>query len=126
MHHPAGARAASGKHSRSKKNTKVRGQKEIDAQRTNQIQTALIREHYLSGEPSGAWDSATQEALRKYQAAHGWQDKSVPDSRALIQLGLGPNHDRLLNPESAMTSGKIQSPAPSQLEAGPTQNKTNP
>lgn len=104
----------------------MRGQKEIDAERTNQIQTALIREHYLSGEPSGAWDSATEEALRKYQAAHGWQNKTVPDSRALIQLGLGPNHDRLLNPDSAMTSGKIQSPAPIQLEDGPTQDKTNP
>ena len=30
--------------------------------------------------------------------------RSVPDSRALIKMGLGPDHDHLLNPESAMTS----------------------
>jgi len=81
-----------------------RGQQKIDAERTRQIQEALIREHYLSGEPTGKWNDATQDALRRYQAANGWQNKTVPDSRALIKLGLGPSHDHLLNPESAMTS----------------------
>ena len=43
--------------------------------------------------------------MRRYQAAQGWQTKQVPDSRALIRLGLGPDHGHLLNPESAMTTG---------------------
>ena len=81
-----------------------RGQQKIDAERTRQIQEALIREHYFSGEPTGKWNDATQNALRRYQAANGWQNKTVPDSRALIKLGLGPSHDHLLNPESAMTT----------------------
>ena len=42
--------------------------------------------------------------MRRYQADHGWQSKTVPDSRASIKLGLGPSHDHLLNPESAMTT----------------------
>jgi hypothetical protein len=42
--------------------------------------------------------------MRRYQADHGWQSKTVPDSRALIKLGLGPSKDHLLNPESAMTT----------------------
>jgi hypothetical protein len=42
--------------------------------------------------------------LRKYQGDNGWQNKTVPDARALIKLGLGPSHDHLLNPESAMTA----------------------
>jgi hypothetical protein len=42
--------------------------------------------------------------MRRYQADHGWQSKTVPDSRALISLGLGPSKDNLLNPESAMTT----------------------
>jgi hypothetical protein len=42
--------------------------------------------------------------MRKYQADHGWQSKTVPDSRALIKLGLGPSKDHLLNPQSAMTT----------------------
>ena len=87
-----------------KRTPKKRGQKAIDAERTEQIQEALIREHYLSGAPSGKWDAATEAALRRYQGEQGWQTKTVPDSRALIKLGLGPSHDHLLNPETAMTT----------------------
>jgi peptidoglycan hydrolase-like protein with peptidoglycan-binding domain len=87
-----------------KRSKKVRGQQKIDNERTHQIQEALIKQHYLSGEPSGKWDASTEAALRKFQTDNGWQNKTVPDSRALIKLGLGPNHDHLLNPESAMTT----------------------
>jgi hypothetical protein len=80
-----------------------RGQQAIDSTRTHQIQEALIREHYMQGEPSGTWDAATQAAMQRYQADQGWQSKQIPDSRALIKLGLGPSPDHLLNPESAMT-----------------------
>jgi hypothetical protein len=58
----------------------------------------------MQGEPTGVWDSSTQAAMQRYQADQGWQSKTTPDSRALIKLGLGPSHDRLLNPESAMTT----------------------
>lgn len=86
------------------KNWRHHGQQKIDAERAREIQDALIRAHYLNGEPSGEWDAATQKALQRYQADNGWQSKSVPDSRALIKLGLGPDHEHLLNPESAMTT----------------------
>ena len=82
-----------------------RGQQKIDAERVQAIQEALIREHYLTGAPTGTWNQASEDAMRRYQADHGWQSKTVPDSRALITLGLGPSHDHLLNPESAMTTG---------------------
>jgi hypothetical protein len=116
--HPASQRATTkratsrsatqkGKASRSKKGTKAvakkRGQQGIDGDRAREIQTALIREHYMQGEPSGTWDANTQAAMQRYQADHGWQSKTTPDSRALIKLGLGPSSDHLLNPESAMT-----------------------
>jgi hypothetical protein len=58
----------------------------------------------MQGDPSGTWDSATQAAMRRYQADQGWQSKTTPDARALIKLGLGPSADHLLNPESAMTT----------------------
>ena len=80
-----------------------RGQQKMDAQRVQAIQDALVREHYLS-KATGKWDASTQQALQKFQADNGWQSKVVPDSRALIKLGLGPSNDHLLNPESAMTS----------------------
>lgn len=90
--------------SRKSKTKRVRGQQKIDSERATSIQEALIREHYLTGQPSGAWDQSSEDAMRRYQSDHGWQTKEVPDSRALIRLGLGPNNDHLLNPESAMTS----------------------
>lgn len=88
---------------RGKKTSKKRGQQAIDSTRARQIQEALIREHYMQGEPSGTWDASTQAAMQKFQADQGWQSKQIPDARALIKLGLGPSHDHLLNPESAMT-----------------------
>jgi len=88
----------------SKQVTRKRGQQVIDSERAREIQSALIREHYMQGEPSGSWDAATQEAMQRYQADQGWQSKTTPDSRALIKLGLGPSHDHLLNPENAMTA----------------------
>lgn len=88
----------------SSRKKRTRGQQKIDAERAQAIQTALIREHYLSGTAAGTWNQASEAAMRKYQADHGWQSKTVPDSRALISLGLGPSHDHLLNPESAMTT----------------------
>ena len=80
---------------------RVRGQQEITPDRAREIQSALIREHYLDGQPSGVWDARTKLALAKFQGDNGWQTKYIPDARALIKLGLGPNHDGLLNPNSA-------------------------
>lgn len=98
----------------------ARGQQKIDPERAEAIQEALIREHYLSGEPAGTWNQQTEDAMRRYQADHGWQSKEVPDSRALISLGLGPSHDHLLNPESAMTTGpEISHSAPPTSAAQP-------
>jgi len=76
---------------------RIHGQQSIDAERATQIQQALIREHYLTGEPSGQWDEATIAAMQKYQADQGWQTKLMPDSRALKKLGLGPDYSNALN-----------------------------
>ena len=61
----------------------------ISSERATQIQTALIKAGYMTGSPSGAWDAPTQAAMEKLQADNGWQTKLVPDSRAIIKLGLG-------------------------------------
>jgi hypothetical protein len=97
----------SSSHRSGKRKTTARGQQKIDAQRAQEIQEALIREHYLSGEAAGTWNQSSEDAMRRYQADHGWQSKTVPDARALISLGLGPSHDHLLNPESAMTTEPV-------------------
>ena len=111
--------ASAGKRSRKKR---VRGQQKIDSERAQAIQEALIRQHYLSGEATGTWNQASEAAMRRYQADNGWQSKTVPDSRALIKLGLGPSKDHLLNPESAMTTV----PDPPRAEPMPTTSHTGP
>ena len=107
------APAKTGKHASGKASTKhrkvkakkgswrTRGQKQIADERTREIQTALAREGYMDGEPSGIMDQRTKSALMKLQADNGWQSKIVPDSRALIKLGLGPDQSNVINPNSA-------------------------
>jgi hypothetical protein len=58
----------------------------------------------MSGEPTGVMDEETKAALTRLQNENGWQTKIVPDSRALIKLGLGPSKEGLLNPDSAALS----------------------
>jgi len=90
-------------HTRSKKakSHKLHGQQAIDSNRVTQIQQALIREHYLSGDANGQWDSTTQSAMQKYQADHGWQTRLLPDSRAIKSLGLGPDYSTALNAKNS-------------------------
>lgn len=84
-----------------KKTSRRRGQQAMDAARVREIQAALIRERYLEGQPSGIWDDRSKAAMQRFQQANGWQTKMVPDSRALIKLGLGPDRANLINPETA-------------------------
>ncbi len=106
---PAGSKIVKTSQHGSKKSRKSRprGQQAIDSERARQIQQALVREHYMTGAPSGKWDDATQQALRRYQADQGWQSKSVPDSRALIRLGLGPDRGHLQSSTTVSTPVEV-------------------
>lgn len=88
----------------------------IAPERATQIQTALIRAGYLTGTPSGTWDAQSQAAMEKLQADNGWQTKIVPDSRAIIKLGLGPNNSSA----SASTGTSTDIPEATTLFAGET------
>jgi len=84
-----------------------------------QIQQALIRVHYLSGDPTGKWDETTIAAMRKYQADHGWQTKLMPDSRALVKLGLGPDYSDATNAkELSIVKPAAGTPIPADQVAG--------
>ncbi len=72
----------------------------------------------MSGTPSGQWDAETESAMVKYQADHGWQTKLTPDSRALIMLGLGPDHSAgtaPTDPPAAASSVATPAAAPNTL-----------
>jgi len=92
---------------------RVRGQQAIQPERVTQIQQALIREHYLTSEADGKWDATTVAAMQKYQADNGWQTKLMPDSRALLKLGLGPDYSTAINAKGS----SFAAPAPSSTEA---------
>jgi len=79
----------------------------ITNERATEIQTALIQHGYLTGEPSGTWDHETVAAMEKLQADNGWGTKVTPDARALIKLGLGPQHD---TPAQSATASTTQQP----------------
>jgi len=102
--------SAKSRKSHKSKVKKVRGQQVIQGDRAREIQTALAREGYLKGEPSGLWDQPTKDAMTRYQAEHGWQTKTLPDSRALIQLGLGPSHENAINAQAVAPSLPAQAP----------------
>ena len=119
-HHPTSSKAISktavskktaGKHAAK---PKILGQRTIDDERATQIQTALIKAGYLTGVPSGHWDAQSEAAMQKVQADNGWQTKLVPDSRAIIKLGLGPNagpstasSESIANPSASIADGQI-------------------
>ena len=93
---PSSARTVS-KHAVAVK-PKLQSQRGIDDQRATQIQTALIKAGYLTGAPTGIWDADSIAAMQKLQSDNGWQTKIIPDSRALILLGLGPQQDTPTTP----------------------------
>ena len=84
-----------------------------------QIQQALIREHYMTGDATGSWDSSTISAMQKFQADQGWQTKLMPDSRAIKKLGLGPDYSNAINAQNSSfaASGAKGTLSPEQASA---------
>jgi peptidoglycan hydrolase-like protein with peptidoglycan-binding domain len=118
----AGQTSSSHKLAQSKRKSssrRVRGQQAIEPERVTQIQQALIREHYLTGDADGKWDGDTVAAMQKYQADHGWQTKLMPDSRALKNLGLGPDYSSAINAQgSSFAAPQAPGSMPSDQAAG--------
>lgn len=98
---------------------RVRGQQAIQPERVTEIQQALIHAHYMSGDPSGKWDTSTIAAMQKYQADHGWQTKIMPDARALVKLGLGEDYSDAINAKNlSLAAPPAGAAIPPDQEAG--------
>jgi hypothetical protein len=99
--------------------SRIRGQQAIQPARVTQIQQALIKAHYMNGEPTGKWDAGTIGAMQKYQADNGWQTKITPDSRALVKLGLGEDYSDAINAKNlTLTAPPAPASVPATQEAG--------
>jgi len=73
----------------SHKNKRVKGQAAPTPERINEIQAALVKKGYYTGEPTGKWDDDATEAIKKFQAAHGLTPNGKYDALTLQKLGLG-------------------------------------
>ena len=58
-------------------------------ERIVEIQQALAGEGFYSGKPSGKWDAATSEAMKKFQTANGLTATGKLGALSLQKLGLG-------------------------------------
>ncbi len=63
------------------------------ADRYKEIQAALASKGYLQGTPTGQWDQASQDAMRRFQKDQNLEPSGKLDSLSLIALGLGPKHE---------------------------------
>jgi peptidoglycan hydrolase-like protein with peptidoglycan-binding domain len=61
--------------------------------RYKQIQQALAEKGYYQGSPTGVWDQASADALRRFQRDQNLEPSGKLDSLSLIALGLGPKRD---------------------------------
>jgi peptidoglycan hydrolase-like protein with peptidoglycan-binding domain len=90
-----------------------------EPERIQEIQEALIREGYLTQEPTGKWDDATRNAMRHYQESKGFRATGLPEAKTLMKLGLGPHPlPESLDP-SVVGSAQINSPAGNTVLPGP-------
>ena len=92
--------AATGKRKAGGKKAPARAQaprqQQPDPQRIREIQQALSSRGYAV-EPTGVWDAATVEALKRFQEDHdirNFSGRGKLDPLTLIALGLGPSHTR--------------------------------
>ncbi len=74
---------------KSSRTKKVKGQAAPTSDRINEIQAALIKKDALTGEPTGKWDDATVEAMKKFQTDNHLNPTGKIDAPTLQKLGLG-------------------------------------
>lgn len=86
-------------------------QQQPTPERYREIQQALIDRGFLEGEPTGRWDPASVEALKRFQADQQLQPTGKIDALSLIRLGLGPRRQNLAVAPAP--------PQPSEVQAEP-------
>jgi hypothetical protein len=75
--------------SKSRKKSRVKGQTAPTPDRIKDIQTALQKDGSYEGQPTGKWDAATMDAMKKYQDKNGISPTGKIDAVSLNKLGLG-------------------------------------
>jgi peptidoglycan hydrolase-like protein with peptidoglycan-binding domain len=84
------AKKKKGATSKKKVKPTAHGQKTPTPDRVREIQDALNRQGVFDGQPTGKWDDATVDAMKKFQDKHGINPTGKIDASTLNKLGLGP------------------------------------
>jgi len=100
-----------GKKSAKRSLRRERGQQAPTPDRIAEIQQALAKDGSYNGTPNGKWDDSTQEALRKFQEAHGLTPTGKLDAKSLQQLGLGSPTAGVAPPAPSTTASKLTPPS---------------
>jgi peptidoglycan hydrolase-like protein with peptidoglycan-binding domain len=86
-------------------------QKAPTADRITEIQSALARDGYYQGDPSGKWDSNTIAAVEKFQSSHGIDADGKLDAPTLQKLGLGSDIAGVSAPKPPVPPSAVSAPA---------------
>lgn len=96
-------------------------QKAPTADRISEIQSALARNGYYQGDPSGKWDSNTVAAMQKFQSDHGLDANGKLDARSLQKLGLGSDIAGVSAPRPIPPGATAPSAGPTSATPKPAQ-----
>ena len=78
--------------------------------RYKEIQQALVSKGYLKSEPTGAWDAASVDAMKRFQADQKQDPTGKLTAASLIDLGLGPKNNMAANPVKGLGDAVPESP----------------
>ena len=125
---PAPKPAAKKKSTKHHHSSRQPSQKAPTPDRISEIQSALSRDGYYTGNPNGRWDASTVAALQKFQTSQGLDPTGKLDARSLQKLGLGSDVAGVSAPKQApppSTAAPAPHPAP-QAPASPSPSSTPP
>ena len=90
----------------------------MQPERVREIQQGLIDAGYLHQESTGKWDSATREAMLRYQTDHGFPATGLPEAKTLMKLGLGPHPLPADADPAAQARARVETPEAPDGEMG--------
>jgi peptidoglycan hydrolase-like protein with peptidoglycan-binding domain len=98
-------------HSKKSKYAKrQKGQQAPAPERISEIQEALAKDGSFASSPTGKWDDATTDAMKRFQASHGLNATGKLDAPTLQKLGLGSKTAGVAAPQPSARSSLLTAP----------------
>lgn len=105
--------------SKSRRRSRAHAQAAPTPDRIKEIQAALQKDGSYGGTPTGKWDAATTDAMRKFQDKNGFNPTGKIDAVSLNKLGLGSETAGKGAPVSAASARAPVAAAPKPGDASP-------